>query len=117
MTPEQAAWVREYVWPSRMRHNFPPRPGICSCTWGPCDACQHNMHRDCVTGDGVPVCDVTCGHVVSRSGRIVAPVVHLSWQRPCRLWCPCLHRSHARHRHVPQPAIAGEQLGLFGAVA
>ncbi|MDL5205086.1 DUF6248 family natural product biosynthesis protein [Streptomyces sp. ALI-76-A] len=127
MTELEAAWVRDHAWPprNRRRGNYPPRPAVCSCTWGTCYNCASGHHHICVTGDGKAALDRYVTAVLGWDGWRVAEVIWLPRQKPCRLLCPCPHPASTpadaaplpaaapRRACRPQPVPAG-QLGLFG---
>jgi hypothetical protein len=146
MTPEQAAWVRDHVWPTELARTRYRNEHLCSCTW-PCP-CEKGQHHYCGTPDGTPAVDVLVAVVwgsihtaYTLSGILQhrqrrANVLHLPQQRPCRQLCQCQHPFHTGQSAVPKegpeqktpskpttapvrrprPLPAG-QLGLFEEVA
>lgn len=141
MTPDQAAWVRENVWPPELARTRYRHEDTCTCTW-PCP-CEEGEHHYCLTPAGMPAAAVRVASVFgsaytafSLSGILLhrerrADVVHLPHQRPCRLLCRCQHPFHAGRTHAvggavqqvpstpaappvrrPRPVPAG-QMGLF----
>ena len=143
MNPDQAAWIREHVWPADLTRTEYRHEQTCSCEW-PCECADGNCHY-CLTPDGMPAEDVAVTFVYGsrytsrafRKGglqhrRPLASVLYLPTQRPCRLLCRCTHegrhggpaetvpaqsapaaRATAVRRVRPVPA---GQLGLFEGV-
>lgn len=137
MTPEQAAWVRENVWPSlrlRNHNHIPSTTFACACQKPPSVECQRGAHGQC-RHDGHPVNEGVITTSRGRAARFLEPHEHrtpegrlgrrlaygpndLAWVwlagAPCREICTCFcHRPGA----VSIPAVAvSVQLGLFAEV-
>lgn len=139
MKPEQAAWVRENVWPPSWPRSFNHIPETflhCACQRPPTLACQAGRHRACLTPG---IRDVET--VIQNSRLIPATFVeayehrtpedrigrrlmygrnNLAWVWltgvRCREMCSC-----SCHLAAPAPTLTtvaeSVQLGLFEAVA
>lgn len=128
MTPEQAAWVREHVWPKAMAGSLAPTD-VCPCQYGPSTWCLHGVCHRCEPADAVPFPE-TC--ITDKAGLVrsfaVSPYTHptvsaagssrsvyaMVWlaDRVCRWACP-----HDCHQAPSAPLRAVEQLDLFAEVA
>ncbi|MDX3681400.1 hypothetical protein [Streptomyces scabiei] len=139
MKPDQAAWVREHVWPPvwLSNHNhIPSTTFACACQAPPTLACHHGRHRACQTGEFLAN-ETVIQNSRLRPAQFPEPYAHrtpedrhgrrlmhgrnvLAWVwligTPCRQICPC-----ACHQAVPMPTpttvVESVQLGLFEAVA
>lgn len=127
MTPEQAAWVREYVWRPiwlRNHNHIPSTTFACACQGPPSCACQRSNHGDCRPDRGVHH-ETVIQTLGDRPARFAEPYAHrsqvvsgvnvLAWVWPagipCREICTCFcHRPGAV---VPVDAAASVQLDLF----
>jgi hypothetical protein len=137
MKPNQAAWVREHVWPpSWLRHyRFLSGPFTdCACQKPPSIPCQSGNHRACLH-DGHPVRETVIQTHTGRAALFAEPYEHrtpvgrngrrdaygtnnLAWVwlvgKPCREICTCFcHRPDALSITV---VAAPVQLGLFAEV-
>ncbi|MGC5012579.1 DUF6248 family natural product biosynthesis protein [Streptosporangium sp. DT93] len=137
MTPDQAAWVRENVWPAAMRKAHREQPlgtTHCACQWGG-GACASGRHDICHVGVPLPVCET---YVVTRTDQVLGfaePYRHPSvsatgWHRTrtaqvwladrvCAWSCSCGDCGHPRpdiaHRPERNPArpVVYETVPLF----
>ena len=82
MTPAEAAWVRDHVWPAAMRRET-GTAGLCPCQWGLCGHCAAGQHTECRTPDWA----IPYGYLTDRHTHVLADV----WlaDRACRWVCPC----------------------------
>lgn len=137
MTPEQATWVREYVWPPSWLRHFLFLPGPftdCACQRPPSVECQRGQHAVC-QHDGHPVRETVIQTHAGRAALFREPYEHrppagrngrrdaygtnnVAWVwlavTPCREICTCFcHRPGAAS--IPAPAVT-EQLDLFEVV-
>jgi hypothetical protein len=121
MTPEQAAWVREVVWPASWLRQFNGRrPELtlnCRCQY-PCSLCARGRHSLCVVHDpAAPANDyqrVPRRETVLRFPNGAWASVWLA-DRACRSLCDCARCTRAHGHTVPVPQ--GQQLGLFETAA
>lgn len=139
MTPDQAAWVREHVWPVLWLRNYEHIPGTflnCACQRPPSLPCHAGRHRACLPVE-YPVNETVIQNSRLLPATFPEPYTHrtpedrhsfrlmhgrnnLAWVwlsgTPCREICGC-----GCHRAAPvaSPAAMTEsiQLGLFEAVA
>ncbi|MGW0495079.1 hypothetical protein ACWD0Z_06450 [Streptomyces sp. NPDC003007] len=138
MTPDQAAWVREYVWTGfrlRNHNHIPSTTFACACQGPPSCECQRDWHGQC-RHDEHPVNETVIHTTRGRAARFPEPYEHrtpagrngrrvvygrhdVAWVwlagRPCREICTCFcHRPGA----VPTETVATPvQLGLFAAAS
>lgn len=138
MKTDQAAWVREHVWPSQWLRHFNHIPGPflnCACQRPPSAECQMGRHQAC-RHDGHPINETVITTKARRAARFPDPYQHrtpagqhgsrlahgtndVAWVwsagEPCREICNCAcHRPGA---DLPAVTPEPEQLGLFGAVS
>lgn len=137
MTPEQAAWVRERVWPPmwlRNHNHIPSTTFACACQRPPSVECQMGRHSAC-RHDGHSVNETVITTSRGRAARFPEPYEHrtpagqygrrlaygsndVAWvwlaEAPCREICTCVcHRPDAV---MPTVVPAPVQLGLFAGV-
>jgi hypothetical protein len=138
MKPDQAAWVREHVWPpSWLRHyQFLPGPFTdCACQRPPSVKCQRGHHAAC-QHDGHPIRETVIQTHAGRAAQFREPYEHrtpagrngrrdaygannCAWVwlagAPCREICTCF--CHQPGSVPTLTATAPVQLGLFAEVA
>ncbi|MFP3990676.1 hypothetical protein U9R90_25065 [Streptomyces sp. E11-3] len=144
MTPDQAAWVRENVWPTSWLSAYQEIPGTfehCACQQPPSLPCQAGAHSRC-DHDAHPVRETVVQTSTRRAAQFPEPHQHrppaghngrrdaynhtgLAWVwlagHPCRELCTCdCHRPDAEPAPASAPdqslvLVGGEQLDLFGA--
>lgn len=126
MTDDEAAWVREHVWPKVMRQAYRDIPAYfhhCACQWGPCGACERGRHDRCIHGPNgyQPFPSDECS-ITNRKWQVLAlpePFKHparsaTGWhqQSAANVWladrrcvwsCPCECRAEAADE--PQPIL------------
>ncbi|MFJ6841374.1 hypothetical protein ACIQRE_01745 [Streptomyces griseoluteus] len=134
MRVDEAAFVREHVWPPSWRRHFDELPGPfvnCACQRPPSLPCQRGDHRDCQY-DGHPVRETVVQTHAGRAAQFTESFQHrplagsagrrdclgtnrLAWVwlagRPCREICTCV--CHASSPATPAEPPRPEQLGLF----
>ena len=124
MTPEQAAWVREFAWPARWRRSFAemPTPFLrCACQQGKSYDCSATAHRRC-PGESRPQNEtvISAAFEPYRHAYLPQPYEHptivgtsrlaLVWlvARRCRHRCTCRCHTDPEFLHPlrgPQTAI------------
>lgn len=134
MSSEQAAWIRENVWPPRWLRDYNHIPGVfldCACQRPPSVECQMDRHSVC-RHDGHPINETVIETGQGRAARIPDPYEHrppagrhgsriaygvndLAWVwlagAPCREICTCV--CHRPHQPAPTGVAVPVQLDLF----
>lgn len=137
MTPDQAAWVREHVWPPSWLRQYREMPGPfthCACQRPPSIPCQRGDHHAC-RHDGHPVNETVIATSRGRAARFPEPYGHrtpagrygrrlaygtndVAWVwlagPPCREICTCV--CHRLHPALSPTAVRPQQLDLFAGV-
>lgn len=118
MSEEEGAWVREHAWTPGLRAIEDVYPyGIhrwCACQSGWCWNCLNKRCDICVHRQHAPEADVDAGTITDRHGYVVALIVHLPHQKPCRWVCKCAHVPAAQaapeaEAPEPPPAVAARR--------
>ncbi|MFM9602714.1 hypothetical protein [Streptomyces turgidiscabies] len=139
MSPDQAAWVRENVWPPlwlRNHNHIPSTTFACACQKPPSSKCQLDQHSAC-RHDGHPVNETVIATTRGRAARLPEPYEHrppagrhgsriahgvndLAWVwlagAPCREICNCTCHTPSPATATPAPVAPPAQLDLFDAV-
>lgn len=123
MTPDEAQWVRDNVWPRVMQKAYKDTPAFfqhCACQYGMCGACEREDCQRCVHKSYQPFPSDECS-ITNRKWQVLAVpggYVHptrtaTGWHRhgAAQVWladrrciwsCPCPCRDGIRE---PQPVV------------
>lgn len=108
MSEREGRWVRENAWTDALRKIDDVYPyGFrrwCSCQSGTCWNCLNKRCDICVHRQNPPKADADAGVITDQKGFIVARILNLPEQRPCRWVCKCTHKpTLPRPRNAVRP--------------